>query len=298
MRHGGRTDGALRSEDVTRRMATLAAAAVVACGHTPSPTTRSLGLGEVANVGTLPISASLVADVARASRVSARVAVDRLIDDALAAQGARARGMDRADSIAWPIAATIARRVPARLTEQAESAGPPTDDELATLTVAHALVMRTPGVPEERAREVADAIRQAVSSARTADEFEAIANAVPHTGTQLVVERLRGIGAEGRATNGAEYDPTFVAAAFALRQPGQMSWVVQTAFGWHTLYLVERTPADHESIEERRLNLAPAVVQMRVRMHTGAILHARREGSSIDVSEAADALMAGATNAP
>jgi hypothetical protein len=284
---------------VTLRLATLAAAfgLLVACGHPPSGTTRSLRGGEVASVGSQPVTASMVADAARASRVSARVAVDRLVDDALAAEGARAEGLDRACDISWPITATIARGVLARLAEQAESAGPPTDDELATVTVAHAIVLRTPGVPEERAREVAGAIQQAASSARTADDFEAIANAVPHVGTQLVVQRVRDFGADGRAEKGAEYDPIFVAAAFALRSPGQMSWVIQSSFGWHVIYLIERTAADRGSIEQRRIDLAPDVVQMRVRIRTDSILHARKERSSIEVSEAADALMADATKA-
>ncbi|MGO9835074.1 MAG: peptidyl-prolyl cis-trans isomerase [Polyangiaceae bacterium] len=285
---------------MTRRVAALAIAGglLVACGHAPSRTIQSLRGGEVASVGALPVTASMVADTARASGVSARVAVDRLVDDALAAQGARAEGLDRVGDISWPVTATIARGVLARLTEQAESAGPPTDDELATVTVAHAVVLRTPGVPEERAREVAGAIRQAVAGARTADDFEAIANAVPHSGTQLVVQRVSDFGADGRAEKGAEYDPIFVAAAFALRSPGQVSWVIQSSFGWHVIYLIERTAADRSSIEQRRIDLASDVVRMRVRIRTDSVLHARKERSSIEVSEAADALMADATKAP
>jgi hypothetical protein len=66
----------------------------------------------------------------------------------------------------------------------------------------------------------------------------------------------------------------------------------------HTIYLVGRSPADSGSIEERRTRLADAVVQIRVRIRTDALLHARKNGSSIEVSEAAEAIMADATKGP
>jgi len=284
---------------VTSRPRALVVSTVlaVACGHA-APPRQSLGGGDVASVGALPIPVSLVAEVARRSGISARAAADRLVADALAATGARAAGMDRTGDFSWPITAALARRVPARLMDQALSQGPPSDGELATLTVVHAIVLRSPGVPEERALGIAGAIRQAVASARSGDEFEALANAVPHPGTQVVVQRIHGVGADGKAPEGAEFDPVFVAAAFALRSPGDTSWIVETPFGWHTIYLVDRTLADPASIERLRSDLAPAVARMRVRIRTQAILHARKQRSSIDVSEAAEALMAEVTTAP
>jgi hypothetical protein len=284
---------------VTSRLATLTTAAglAFACGHAPPPL-PSLRGGDVASVGDLPIPASLVADVARASRISPRAAVDRLVEDALAAEEARARGMDRAGALPWAVTAILARRVPQRLMDQARSAGPPADDELAALIVAHAIVVRTPGVPEERSRATAEEIRRAVSGARSAEDFEARARAVPNSGTQVVVERLQAFGADGRSAAGVQYDPTFVAAAFALPSSGQISWIVETPFGWHTIYLVDRSPADPGSIEQRRTDLASAVVLVRARIRTASLLRARKERSSIDVSEAADALMADAARAP
>jgi hypothetical protein len=275
----------------------LAAGLAVACGNGTLPP-PSLNVGDVARVGALSIPASVVSEVARSSRVSAQVAVGRLVSDALAAQEARSRGLDRAAAASWAIDVSLARRVPRRLADDARSLGPPTDDELATLTVVHAIVLRSPGVHEERSRAIAEAIHRAVSGARSADEFVARANAVPHAGTQVVVERLQGIGADGHAPKGAEYDPTFVAASFALRTPGEMSWIVESPFGWHTIYLVERSPAEPASVEQRRIDLASDVAVMRARVRIGAIVHARKERSPTEVSEAADALMADATRAP
>jgi hypothetical protein len=281
------------------RLFMLAGAAgfALSCGR-EARTNLPLRGGDIARVGAVPIPASLVADVARASRISARTAVDRLVEDALTAQGAHADGMERAGALSWPVTATLARRIPGRLMEQASSLGPPTDGELAVLTVAHALVVRTPGLPEGRAREMAVALRQAVANAHTADEFEALASAFPHPGTQVIVERLRGVGADGRAANGAEYDPIFVAEAFALRTIGDVSPIVETPFGFHTIYLVDRIPADPSSIEQRRSDLVPNVVQMRARISMDALLRARKKDTSIDVSEAAEAIMADATKGP
>jgi len=283
---------------VTRRraIAAIVTCAALGCGHA-APTTQTLSGGNVARVGSILIQAPLVAEVARTSRVTARTAVERVVSDALAAEGARAQGIDGTGPIVWSVTTTLARDLQARLLDEARSAGPPTDAELSTLTVAHAVVMRTPGVPRERALAAASAIHQAVTGARSADQFEALANAVPHPGTQAVVERLSAFGADGRGSNGAEYEPSFVAAAFALRSVGDMTWVVETPFGWHTIYLAERTPPAPASVEQLRADLQAAVVEMRVRMRTDAILHVRKEQSAIRLSEAAEALMAEATNA-
>jgi hypothetical protein len=246
----------------------------------------------------LSIPASLVADVARASGIAPRAAVDRLVVDAIASQGAQALGIDRAGAAAWQTAAALASTVPDRLKLHAQSAGPPTNAELATLTVSQVVVLRSPGVPQDRARAAAAAVHREVADARSAEEFEAKAKAFPHPGTEVVVERLHGFGADGLGTDEAEYDPTFVAAAFALGAPGEVSSIVETPFGWHAIYLVERAPPDPASVEQRRLDLGPAALQLRVRIWTAEVLRTRREHSSIEVSEAADALMAEATNAP
>jgi hypothetical protein len=244
--------------------------------------------GDVAKVGAVMIQAALVEAEARATGSTPRQSLERLVDDALAAEGARAEGVDRKDA-AWPIAVALGRTVPPRLDRQAESLGPPSDHELATLAVVHAVVLRQRAASEEHALFAANAIARAVSSARTPEAFEAAAAATPHPGTQLVVERVPPFGVDGAI------DPAFVAAAFRLRSPSDVSPVVESSFGWHVIYLIEEKPPAPASLEARRHDLAAVVVAMRARESLDDLLRERRGHAPIEVLPAADSLMAAAT---
>jgi hypothetical protein len=214
------------------------------------------------------------------------------VDDALAAEAARAAGSDRQEA-SWASEAVVARTVPQRLEQQAEALGPPTDDELATVTVTHAVVLRVPGFSPERELATANAIARAVSNARTPEAFEAAASATPHAGAQVIVERIQPFQVDGAL------DPSFVAAAFRLHSPSERSPVIESAFGWHVIYLIERKAEDPASLETRRLELASAVVATRARSNLEDLLRERKGRVPIEVSGAADSMMTAATaNAP
>ncbi|HEX3344739.1 MAG TPA: hypothetical protein VHS09_09215, partial [Polyangiaceae bacterium] len=125
----------------------------------------------------MTLDASLVGDIAQARGVTPAVALGDLVDDALAAQGARAAGLDRTPGVAWASTVTLGRTVAQRLWDEAKARGAPTDDELAEVTVVHAVVMRSRSLPEARALFTAKAIRDAVATARTSDEFQVRAKA-------------------------------------------------------------------------------------------------------------------------
>jgi parvulin-like peptidyl-prolyl isomerase len=88
-----------------------------------------------------------------------------------------------------------------------------------------------------------------------------------------------------------ELDASFVAAAFLLRAPADVSSVVETRFGWHVIFLVERSLPEPGALAQRRADLAQAVLDMRARASLESMLRERRKAVPIELLGAADALM-------
>ena len=286
----------LRPRALAAAVATVVAAG--GCDHSAPPPEASASLnGAVARVGNVVLAPSLVADVARAKGSSAREATEDLVRDALAAQGSAALGFDRDPAVAWQSTSALARSVPERLFDVAAAAGPPREDELAQVLVEHAVVMRSANLREEDAIAVAASIRQAVVGARSAEEFEARARALVHPRAQVIVQSVGPFAADGTDASGASLDAGFVAAAFALKAPLEISPVVASPFGWHVIQLVERKPAEGSQADRAR-DLGPAVIRMRARAQVDALLRTRTQAAKVEISSAADALMAQATPGP
>ena len=77
---------------------------------------------------------------------------------------------------------------------------------------------------------------------------------------------------EGTAAKGGDLDyfgrgrmvPEFDEAAFALQQPGQISDLVKTQYGFHIIKLVERKPGSTRSLDEVRQQLTDQLSTERV----------------------------------
>lgn len=296
-------------------LALVAMASGLSCGGDrtkPPPAEQAAALGgEVAaRVGTDVIPMSLVIKVATALHITPREALRRLVDDAITANAARARGLDRELPASWRLTAARGRITADRLVADAKLAGPPTDDEIARLTarywrevdrpasvhVVHVVAMR-PKKPdpaaEASARAFAAQAHEAVLSAKNSEEFQQKAKALPHPGVEVVVQPLPAFTREGNVAEGGEstVDEAFVKAAFALEDIGSTSPVVESKFGWHVIRLEEKLPEQRMPLEARRIAFTDEAYTLRAGAATAERLAARRAATPIEVAPSAEQLM-------
>jgi len=85
--------------------------------------------------------------------------------------------------------------------------------------------------------------------------------------------------------------PAFETAAFALKQPGELSDVVKTEFGYHVIRLEEHKPAKRRPYEEVRDELLKTVEESEARARRQRVVGEITAGIKFD-SEAVDELVA------
>lgn len=298
-------------------IATLVCSAVACGDHEPPPPPQSAELGgeQVARVGDDGIPVALVVAVARAQKISKEEALERVVADAVAASAARKKGRDRESPTSWQLTAAKARFTAERMLADAKSKGPPTDDEIAEVTLAHwqevdrpvsvrtvhAVVMLAADAPAERrkeARAVAEAIREAVLSATSAEDFIAKANAVPHASElKVVAQTLPPMSVEGWVTEGdGTMEPAFAKGANAIAKVGDTSPIVQSPVGLHVIRLLERVPEQRMPLEARRVAFAESAFAGRARKSREARLAEWKAKNPSTIEPAAETLMRTVTN--
>jgi hypothetical protein len=277
----------------------------------PPPAEQAALGGEVAaRVGTDVIPMSLVIKVANVQHITAREALRRLVDDAVSANAARARGLDKQLPASWRLTSARARFAADRLASDAKLAGLPTDEEVAQLTarywrevdrpaaihVVHVLAQR-PKTPdraaEALARAFAEKARDAVVSAKSSEEFQEKAKALPHPGVEVVVQGLPAFTRETKVTEGNDgvMDKAFTKAAFELAEVGDTSPVIESEFGWHVIRLEERIPEQRMPLEARRIAFTDEAYTLRASTATAARLTAQRAATPIEIAPSAEQLM-------
>jgi hypothetical protein len=277
----------------------------------------ALGGDAVARVGEVSIPASLVGRVAVAQRLTSAQAVRFLVDDALAANGAHAVGLDQADEIARAITAARARLIALRVREQARAAGRPTDAEVNELTrlhwlqvdlpeqrrVIHAVVLKPKGSvsgADERAMVLANELAAREAQAASPEDFESRAKALVHPADlEIKVEELEPFVADGRSAlpGGPAMDPGFAKGAFQLSAVGATSGVVASPFGWHVIRLVEILPERRVPFEDRRRWFKDEAEAMRARRGLDHLEEDLQRRYPIDLANGVDDLMTTATMA-
>ena len=108
----------------------LTCAWLSACSSARKTEVHALPAGVAAQVGSLTVSTSAVAEIAAAQGVDARAARDLAIRDALFANGATARGLEKSPDVRLALRGHLARAALRRLLTEARST-PPTEKELA-----------------------------------------------------------------------------------------------------------------------------------------------------------------------
>jgi peptidyl-prolyl cis-trans isomerase C len=295
---------------------------LLACGNgapPPPPSTSALAPGVAARVGTELLSTRTVTRVAERQGIAPDRAAALAVSDALWAQGARAllpagsaRSLERA---------AAARSMLEELSRTAAAAGPPTEAELAALLrerwpeldrpdaarTTHVVIINKQPEKDAAAHAVADKLALALRGVTSAEELLKIGQAFPGEGFEARAEPLPFVTADGRTFQRREsgfvalpgnFDPDFARAAVALQQPGQLSPVTKSSFGYHVIRLEERLPGASLSPEERASKLSPEITARRAGRARSELLLKLRQSAPLQLERAADDLTSQVKVAP
>jgi hypothetical protein len=222
------------------------------------------------------VEAAWVAEVAGQRNEPITSVAERIAEDVgLSEVGARRYGARSGFRRRSVLAAALLQQI-----RKEAAGGEPTADEISAMSaerfvevdlgeqreVVHAVALVRSATDEAAARSLAERVRVATVDGPS-DAFEERARSLAaEGGPELRVERLPPFVADGRiAVRGAgNFEPAFVAAAFALDLAHPTSPVVRTPFGFHVIRLLavhaprvlpheERVRLFRDDIEQRRM---------------------------------------------
>jgi peptidyl-prolyl cis-trans isomerase C len=171
---------------------------------------------------------------------------------AAALRAARERILSEA-MLARAEAAPPDRQTLERLARNQYDATPEKFDTPEQVRVRHILISAKACEPEQRARELLAKARQPGA------DFAALAKANSDDPGSAARGGDLGFFAKGKMA------PAFEVAAFALQQPGDLSDVVKTEFGYHVIRLEERKPAGRRPFDAVRDELVKSVSEAEAR---------------------------------
>jgi peptidyl-prolyl cis-trans isomerase C len=271
----------------------------------PSPV--ALPSGAVARVGSSPIAGETVERIQDRQQLTPKMALERATSDALFALEAELRLPGAARAAVER--AALARVLLEELGRAAQAKGPATDAELESITaerwvdldrppsvrVSHAVALHPAEGARAPALSVARALEQAVRGVREPEAFLRAARAVPAGDIKVRAERLpyltadgRGISTDRQRAPAGQFDPTFTRAANQLKEPGELSPIVETRFGYHVILLEERLPERRVSMEDRRVALTAEALTRRADTLRRELVSALKSSTRIEVRRDAE----------
>jgi peptidyl-prolyl cis-trans isomerase C len=210
-----------------------------------------------------------------------RAEVDRLPDDpkvAAALRSARERVLAEA-ALERAAGAAPDRATLEQLARNQYDAAPQKFDRPEQVRVRHILISAKTCDAEAKARELLAKARQPGA------DFAALAK--ENSDDPGSAERGGDLGLFSRG----RMAPAFESAAFALQQPGDLSDVVKTEFGFHVIRLEEHKPAERKPFEAVRGELVKTVAESESRARRQRVVDEITANIRFD-SEAVDALVA------
>lgn len=294
---------------------TFALALACASGEDPGRKAEHTALpdGVAARVGDEDIATSLVLEVARAQGTDLVQARERLVSDALFAAHARA-SLAGSGHVESAERSALGRALAEAIAKEAEGAGPPTDAEVEEVTALrwldfarpplvrtkHVVVLDDAPQKSEKARRVAKRIREALEGTKDPAEMEAKVKAVDAEGLSTKVEELPPVAPDGRigdpkqraGSENARFDPAFARGAHAITEVPGLSEVVESPFGLHVIWALERIPEKHVPLEERRSAMAKEILDRRAKKRHQAILEQVNKSTPVMLDRGANELLA------
>ena len=137
--------------------------------------------------------------------------------------------------------------------------------------------------------------------AKNSDDFVERVEHLPKQALEVRAEQLPPVTADGRLWDPDERPPKaieatldldFTRAAHELRQPGDQSGIVKSAFGYHVILLEARLPELRVPLEERRELLQNEVLARRAKPVLEALTTRMHAATPITTERAIDALTA------
>lgn len=280
-----------------------------------APTARHLNLpaGLAARVGSEAIATATVRRVADAQRLAPAAALERAVNDARYAAGARF-AFDGGSVVPVLERAAWSRALLEVFRADAAARGPATDAEVAALTAlrwqdfdrpetvrtTHAVARVEKPEQDAAARALALRIFDAVQGTTDPDEFIRRAQAVPHPDLDVRAERLPPITRDGRVylagavsaqASNQRMDADFSAGAYSL-PAGKISEPVKSVFGYHVILCEERLPELRVPLEQRRRLMADEVAKGRAERAKQELLERLSRATPIAVARSAEDLTA------